>query len=184
LASRLFTTTAVSELSTDYALVGEWETAHTYARQGLAARDNTLLHGGLNKWLEIEVLLRAGDVALAREEVQRFGARFANNRRYQIPYRRMLAVLARWEGEIGQAIAHLQEALSLAEEIALPGERWSILAKLGELYQEKGAEPEAKRAYAETVEIVQALVNKIEDEELQKVFLGAGPVRQVLARVS
>lgn len=176
LASRLFTKTAVSELSADYALAGEWEAAHTYAQQTLAARDNTLLHGGLNKWLEIEALLRAEDVALARQEVQRFGARFENNRRYRIPYLRSLAVLAEWDGSREQAIAHLQEALALAEEIGLPGEEWQILAKLGELYQESGNVDRAREVWSKATETIQSLAATIDDEDLRTAFLATTSV--------
>ena len=82
------------ELCADYALMGDWEAAHRYARSSLSAHIHSLLHGGLFHWYVTEALLRGGDTELARADAQRFGAQFGHSPRYQIPYRRCLAVLA------------------------------------------------------------------------------------------
>lgn len=67
-----------------------------------------LLHGGPAS------LLRGGDVALARADVQRFGQQFGHSRRHQIPYQRCLAVLAQWNGDNERVIEHLTIAATLA----------------------------------------------------------------------
>ena len=99
--SPMFAKVVAAELCADCALAGDWSEAHAYARQALEAPFNSLLHGGLSHWYETEALLRGGDadVELARMDVRQFSERFASNRRYQIPYRRCLAVLAQWEGD-------------------------------------------------------------------------------------
>jgi Flp pilus assembly protein TadD len=66
-------------------------------------------------------------------------------------------MLAEWDGDIKQAITHLEEALSLAEQIGLPGEQWQILAKLGELYMVVGDEEQAQRTIGRATEITSAL---------------------------
>ncbi|MBI1878426.1 MAG: hypothetical protein HYR94_09400 [Chloroflexi bacterium] len=168
------------ELCVDCALVGDWEAAYRYARQSLAADNHSLLHGGLHHWYVTEALLRGGDMPLAQADVQRFGDQFGHSRRYQIPYRRCLAVLAEWEDHTAQAIEHLVAANTLAEAMVLPGEQWPILAKLGELYRASGEEAKAREALARVAEIIQALAAKIDDEGLRAGFLTAEPVRQVL----
>jgi Flp pilus assembly protein TadD len=86
---------------------------------------------------------------------------------------RSLAVLAEWEGDTQQAIAHLQEALALAEAIGLPGEQWPILAALGELYQATGDEEGARRAKDQAADIVSRLAEKIEDERMREKWVTA-----------
>ncbi len=107
-----------------------------------------------------------------------------DNRRYRIAYLRALTVLAHWRDEDKQAITHLQEAVTLAEEIGLPGERWQILAELGKLYQQQGDEQQAHLAFTDAAEVVQCLINTIEDEQQRTMFLSAKQVRSVLENAS
>jgi tetratricopeptide (TPR) repeat protein len=160
-----------SEMCVDCGLVGDWEAAYRYARQSLAAHNHSLLHGGLYHWYVTEALLRGGDLALAQAEAQRFGRQFGHSRRYQIPYRRCLAVLAEWQGDKKQAIEHLTIANTLAEEMDLPGEQWQILATLGELYRSSDEQTKADEMVGRAAEIVQVLAGKVDDEELQTGFL-------------
>jgi hypothetical protein len=171
--SPLFAKVVAAELCADWAMLGAWPEALRYARQALAAPFNSFLHGGLTHWYETEVLLWGGEVELARWDIHQFGERFAANRRYQIPYLRCLSLLAQWNGEPAQAIAYLEAAYTLAEQIGLPGEQWPILAKLGELYQANGDERKAGEAMRRGAEIVEALAAKIEDEGLRRGFLTA-----------
>lgn len=168
-----------SEMCVDCGLVGDWEAAYYYARQSLAAHNHSLLHGGLYHWCVTEALLRGEEQSLARADAQRFGRQFGHSRRYQIPHRRCLAVLAKWEGNIDRAIEHLTIATLLAEEMRLPNEQWQVLAALGELYKISGDEARARQAFRGSVDIIQALATKIDDETLQIGFLAAEPVLQV-----
>ena len=90
---------------------------------------------------------------------------------------RSLALLAEWEGDTQQAIAHLEAAFSLAQDIDLPGERWQILAKLGELHQAIGDEEQVRQTFGKAAEIVQALAAKIGDEKLKTGFLKSNAVQ-------
>ncbi len=167
-------------LCADCALAGQWQQAYTYALKAAAARDFTIIHGGLARWHETEALLRGGSTEQAREEVRRFGERVRNKRRYRIPYLRALAVLAQWDNEIDQAITHLEAAQDLAEQLDLPGELWQILAVLGELYQLCKNESQAQQAFARATQIVQSLADRIENEQQRTTFLSAQQVRVVL----
>lgn len=81
--------------------------------------------------------------------------------------------MAQWEGNVAQAIAHLEKAHTLAEAIGLPGEQWQILTKLGELYQTQRNEDKTGQALGKAQEIVQALAANIDDEGLRVGFLAA-----------
>jgi tetratricopeptide (TPR) repeat protein len=138
----------------------------------------------LTLWYETEALLRAGEIERATEDVRRYGERIGTSRRYRIPYLRALAVLARYRGETDQAIAYLQEAAQLAEEIGLPGELWSILAAIGDHSLARGNQEQARRTFQQAAEIIRTLVDNIEDDAQRADFLAAVQARHVLEAAS
>jgi tetratricopeptide (TPR) repeat protein len=147
-----------------------------------ACEDESLLPVGLTGWYETEALLRGGDGDLARAEVERLARIVGNNRRYRLILLRSQAVLAQWDGDVDQAIAHLQAALALAQEIGLPGEAWPILAELARLYAEQGEDGKAKQAYGEAAIIIQQLAETVDEDGLRVGYLTAIPVCSVLER--
>jgi tetratricopeptide (TPR) repeat protein len=132
------------------------------------------------RYHEIEALLRGGEEELAREDTKRFGERVGGNRRFRLVHLRMLAVLAEWDGQTGEALAHLQEARTLAQEIGLPGELWQIWAAIGALYEQRGEPEEASAAFSRAASILERLAGEIEDEALKQGFLSAPQLRRVL----
>jgi tetratricopeptide (TPR) repeat protein len=162
----------LANLGVDAALVGDWEAAHRYARLALAQRTYQSLPLMIKPhWPETEALLRGGDRELAHEDTRRWGELVAAVPRLRVGYLRSLALLAEWDEDTRQAIAHLQEALALSEEIGLSGEQWPILVKLGALYRNSDDEEKARSTFAQVAEIVQALAAKIGDEKLENSFL-------------
>jgi tetratricopeptide (TPR) repeat protein len=171
----------LSELCAVHAVAGEWEQAVSYAKQRLQSReDKSLLSMGLTGWYEIEALLRCGDSDLAQVEVRQMSEFVGENRRYQLLLLRSQAVLAQWDGDVAQAITHLQAALALAQEMGLPGEAWPILGELGRLYAELGEEAKARDACGEAGAIIWRLAETIDDEGLREGFVTAVSVRSVL----
>ncbi len=95
-----------------------------------------------------------------------------NNRRYRLILLRSQAVVAEWDGAIDQAIRRLQAALTLAQEIGLPGETWPILGELGRLYGEQGAMVQARAAYREAAALIGQLAETIDEEALRRRVFG------------
>ena len=189
IGSPQFTEIIATTLCLCHALGEQWTEAQTYALQAARARQDRVPYSWhFTAWYETEALLRTGAIALAEEGVQRFGAcvgeERGENRRYRIGYLRALAVLETFRGEMDQAIAHLQTAARLAEEIGLPGERWQIEAALAERYQQRGDFEQASEAFARAAEIIQTLAIALRDEHLQQTFLSAPMVERVLTRQS
>ncbi|MDX1617100.1 MAG: tetratricopeptide repeat protein [Candidatus Promineifilaceae bacterium] len=171
----------LAELCAVHALAGDWRQAHESARQGLQVRgDESLLPMGLCGWYETEAFLRGGDGDLARAEVEQLAGIVGSNRRYQLILLRSRAVLAQWDGDVVQAIAHLEAALALAQKIGLPGEEWPILGALGELYLQQGNEEMAQEAYQKAATIINRLARTVDDEDLRAGFFAADPARSVL----
>ena len=131
---------------------------------------------------EVEALLRGGDERLAREEVRRFAERAETNERDLMSYLRSLAVVSEWEGDTKRATDHLYEAEALSEEIGPPGELWQILARIGELHEQRGEVGEAREAFSRAAQTLRDLAAKIGDEGLREGFLSAPQVRRVLQR--
>jgi len=112
--------------------------------------------------------------------VRRLGAGSRTNRRQRLPYLRALATLAEFDGETREALASLQEAAVLANEIGLPGELCQIEVALGEVYASSGQREQAHRAFARAMAIVQKLAANMEDEARRSNFLAEAAVRRVL----
>jgi DNA-binding SARP family transcriptional activator/predicted ATPase len=172
---------AYSELCAVHALAGEWSQAHGYARHTFQAqKDEFLLPIAFSGWYETEALLRGGDGSLSRAEVEGLGRIVGDNKRHRLPLLRSQAVLAQWDGDVAQAISHLQAALALAREIGLPGEEWSILGALGALYAEQSDQAQAQQAYKASAAIILRLAETIDEEDLRTGFVAADPVRSIL----
>jgi tetratricopeptide (TPR) repeat protein len=173
----------VSRLCANRALAGDREAAHRYALDSVRIRDAAparLMWLDFVRHHETEALLRGGDEKLAREEVERLGERVEGNRRFRLIHLRMLGVLAEWDGRTREALARLQEASTLAQEIGLPGELWQIWAAIGEVYEQREEPEEASDAFSRAVQIVERLAGAIEDEALKQSFLSAPQLRHVL----
>ncbi len=155
---------------------GNWGNAIRYAREGVRAclnlGPNVLgCDPNLTRWLEIEALLRGGEIELARESVRRWGEFAGHYARRQIPYLRSLAALEAWEGKLEDAIQHLLEARDLMIPIGLPNERWTLEAKIAELYEQNGDLEKAHEACHCALETINTLADGISDESSRTVFL-------------
>jgi len=156
--SEVHTALIQAELCADCALLGNWAEAITHAREGLAHRRYDILPLVISsRWLETKALVHAGDVEVAREDAHLWEEVIEAVPRFRVGHLRSLAVLAEGEGDTTQAINYLQEALTLAEAISLPGEQWQILAKLVELYLAIGEEAQARQAQVQVAEITSVL---------------------------
>jgi tetratricopeptide (TPR) repeat protein len=173
--SALLAEMVAAELCADFALAGEWPEAGRYAREALASRhyEAVPLLASMH-WLETEALLRCGNADQARADVQRWGELVGHLPRYRLAYLRSQAVLARWDGDREQAIAHLEAAMGLAKEIGLPGELWPILATLAQLYAEAAQRQAAQDRVAE---IIRHLARQIEVDEARAEFVRAAENR-------
>lgn len=172
---------ALAELCALHALSGDWDQAYDYARRVLELRGNVArLPMNFTGWYETEALLRGGDDKLARTEVAQLGKIVGNNRRYRLPLLRSRAVLAKWDGDLAQAMTQLQAAEALAQGIGLPGEEWSILSAQSALYAKQGDQDQAQRTRDAAGTILISLADSINQAQMRADFLAAEPVREIL----
>jgi tetratricopeptide (TPR) repeat protein len=164
------------------ALSENWEEAYAYMLRAREAGTSFNLLDSFYLHQEVEALLRGGDERLAREEVRRFAERAQTNERDRLAYLRSSAVLSKWEGDTRRAIGQLQEALTLAQKMGVPGELWQIQSRIGDLHEQRGEDGEAREAFSGAAQTLRMLAEKIGDEELREGFLSAPQVRHVLGR--
>ncbi len=132
---------ALSYQCAHYALAGDWANAYATARRVGSLRQSVsarLVAFDFLRYYETEALLRNGDVALAWEEWRRLGKQLTDDpqdRRHQLVYLRMQALLALNGGDHTGADASLSDALHIAEKIGLPTEQRQIHALLGTISQ-------------------------------------------------
>lgn len=177
---RLYADFANAALCADFALDGSWDQASYYARQALDQRDYRLrVFLGACRWLEIQALLRSGEIDRANEDLRLFEQRFGANPRHRIDYLRASAVLALHHGAIEQARTELHEAAELAATLGLPGARWQILAALSELYQNMNDEDRALQMAGQSAAIVHQLAAQLVDPELAATFLGGPAIQRI-----
>ncbi len=163
-------------LCTDFGMAGEWDAAADHARR--AIRDNeawlhsaTWLCSGFQHGRLIEALLRAGELDLARSQLERFERFGGKNPRYQIPAARSRALLLEAEGRLQGAIEELQSARDLSHEKGLPGEELSHCLALHRRYEQLDHAPEQKYVQRRAVELARELKERIGDPELRTSFL-------------
>ena len=134
MASPALIATAAGELCADYALLDRWEDAAACALQEVNGKsDLFVLVFGLSRWYVTEVLIRAGHVELAAQDLEHWKARLEESTRHHIPYLRAVAALALAQGEKERARAALQEAAELTRRLGLRREEEAIESSLSVL---------------------------------------------------
>lgn len=130
---------AAISLTEDYALRGKWEAAAAHADQVPQPSPSVwfFLLGHFRWWLVVEALLRSDHEVQARDLVKQLQSATEGYPRFRLAYRRSLAVLARRDGNLDKARQHLQTAVSLAREMALPGEKAQASEALAALEEER-----------------------------------------------
>jgi tetratricopeptide (TPR) repeat protein len=159
-----------------HAMQGQWSQACEHAILSTEARfkidaENAWNAPRLRRDLETEALLRGGEIELARKSVERLGEFTSHYVRRRIPYLRALSVLEVWDEKLELAIKHLEEARDLMIPIGLPNERWTLEAKLAELYERHGDLENSREARVNALEVIESLAEKIDDLEMRTTFL-------------
>ena len=74
-------------------------------------------------------------------------------------------------GDFDEAIAALEAAIFLADEIQYQPIRWASRNHLALLHHQKGRKTEAKKILAEATQIIHTIASELEDEKLRSIFL-------------
>src|SRR5262249_37986036 len=92
------------------------------------------------------------------------------------------ALLAQGQGE--QAQEALSRALTPAREIGKPPQLWKTYQALGALYESQTDLGRARTAYQSAMDVIAGVAERLQDQELQRIFLAARPVQAIRERLA
>lgn len=122
-----------SHLCSVFALQGDWAVALEHARNAVGWRSESHNERGLHAprlkhWLEVEALLRGGEITLALQTVERLETVVVAGERLEISALHARAVLEAWNGKTKLVIRLLEKAKRIATRLGLPLEVRSLEA--------------------------------------------------------
>ena len=82
-------------------------------------------------------------------------------------------------GRAAEAMAELESAVGLADDVGYQPLRWGSRCLLARLYEKAGRREEARARLAEAKQIIRAIAAELTDETLRSAFLSAELVRAV-----
>jgi tetratricopeptide (TPR) repeat protein len=80
---------------------------------------------------------------------------------------------------LDEGLAHLEDAVRLAEAIGAQPDLWRCLAALGRVRIRRGEDGGADEAYRRAREVIESIAGGLGEPRLRRSFLGADPVREV-----
>jgi tetratricopeptide (TPR) repeat protein len=94
---------------------------------------------------------------------------------------RLLGEVQMKRNESDSAIWSLSEAIQILREVGNPRQLWQAHASLASAYDKLGRVSEAREQWATAVEVIRKTAKGLSDCELRERFLGAKPIREILA---
>ncbi len=155
---------------------GNLERAEQHALNILKVRDYPFFYAesgpAFCRWnYETEALVRTGHITEAKTDIEKRRPHVLDKPRYYLIHLRSEAVLDNFEGRHAEALEKLQEALAIATNIGLPGEKWQLEVEIAQTLETLGKKKKAREARARAVEIVQDLASMIPDDDMRKTYL-------------
>jgi tetratricopeptide (TPR) repeat protein len=88
------------------------------------------------------------------------------------------------QGQGAQAEAAFTRALTLAREIGNPPQLWKTYQALGTLYEWQADLERARAAYQSAMDVIDEVAERLQDQEIQRIFLAARPVQEIRERLA
>ena len=136
------------------------------------------------EYLASQILLQRENVDQAESIITKNleKSRSEHMRKNEGRFLRLLGEVQMKRSESDSAIRSLSEALLILREVANPRQLWQAYASLGSAYDKLGRPSEARQQWGAAVEVIQKTANRLSDRELREGFLGAEPIRDILAK--
>jgi len=182
-------------LGDDYLLLGDLEQAQQYLEK---VYHDTQQHGKWGEeWMKWrysqhlyhslgELWLAKGDAAQALEfadECLKLAESTMSRKNLVKGWRlKGQALLAQGQGT--QAEAALSRSLALAREIGNPPQLWKTYQALGALYEWQADLARAQAAYQSAMDVIDGVAERLQDQELKRIFLAARPVQEIRKRLA
>ncbi len=129
-------------------------------------------------------------ILLQRENIDEARARIIKNlelsrrehtKKIEGRFLRLLGEVQMKRDESDSAIWSLSEAIQILRDVGNPRQLWQAHASLASVYDKLGRVSEAKEQWGVAVEVIRKTAKGLSDCELRERFLGAKPIREILA---
>ena len=125
-----------------------------------------------NKIDEAETIIERNLERAKREHMKKNEGRFL----------RLLGEIQARRNEAANAIATLNEATHILEEVGNRRQMWQAHASLASTLAKFGRSAEAREKWSSAADLIHATADGLADSELRERFLGAKPIRGILAK--
>jgi tetratricopeptide (TPR) repeat protein len=182
-------------LGDDYLLVGDLEQAQRYLEKVYADTQQRGKWG--EEWMQWryaqrlyhslgELWLAKGDAAQALEFAEECLklAEPTMSRKNLVKGWRLKGQVLLAQGQGAQAEAAFTRALTLAREIGNPPQLWKTYQALGTLYEWQADLERARAAYQSAMDVIDEVAERLQDQEIQRIFLAARPVQEIRERLA
>jgi class 3 adenylate cyclase/tetratricopeptide (TPR) repeat protein len=133
-----------------------------------------------------ELWLQRGDPdrALAYADECLALAEASDSRKNIVKGRRLRGQALLAQGHLAEAARELGAALTVAREVGNPPQVWKTLTALGDLRQTQSKPTAARRAYRESLAVIDGVATALTDESLRQTFLGSAEVQRIRERAA
>jgi class 3 adenylate cyclase/tetratricopeptide (TPR) repeat protein len=151
-----------------------------YYRGGGGGRDRCLAR---LDFLASLILLERGNIDEARPRIIKNLeiSRREHTKKIEGRFLRLLGEVQMERGEYDSAIWSLSEAIQILREVGNPRQLWQAHASLASVYDKLGRVSEAREQWGVAVDVIRKTAKGLSDRELREGFLGAKPIREILA---
>jgi tetratricopeptide (TPR) repeat protein len=182
-------------LAVDYLMLGDLEQAGRYLEKVQRAAERPGKWG--DEWMKWrysqylfhslgELWLKKGDTEQAlmfADKCLRL-AEPTSTRKNMVKGRRLQGQAFLALGRPQEAEEALRKALTVALEIGNPPQLWKTYGALGELYERQCESDRTRSAYASAIQVIEAVAERLHNQEIKQTFLSAHPVQAIRARLS
>jgi tetratricopeptide (TPR) repeat protein len=132
------------------------------------------------------ILLKRGDLDSA-DGVVREGLKIATKRKYKkyiARAERLSGQILSEKGAYDRSEEKIKEALTKLEEVGNPKQLWLTHTALAKLYGKMNRSDLELKQWQAAASIIESTANDLEDNELQKTFVNASPVQEILVNAN
>jgi tetratricopeptide (TPR) repeat protein len=136
---------------------------------------HTLWHSYGELWLARGDGERAGGFARACLEL----AESSSSKKHIVNARRLCGQILLAQGRRNEAVAELETAVALARQAGNPPQLWKTLAVFGDALQAQGRSDQARKAYRESLQIIDSIATALDEPSVCGAFLHAAQVDRI-----
>jgi tetratricopeptide (TPR) repeat protein len=135
-------------------------------------------------YLTAQILLHRGEIGPAESLIRKNLeiTQREHSKKMEGSYYRLLGELQIKRNEFENAVKHIGMAVTILEEVGNHRHLWEAYESLASAFDKMGRLSEAREKNGAAAEVIHRTANGLSDSNLEKDFLGAGPIRDILSK--